>query len=90
MVLGTALTLKASRSRAWWVREGLLVYECIQPAVSALCRGPLLQLSTLKYLLSYSPADTARLDINASHHVLDHPRHRPQPLCPCQTQRVGG
>lgn len=53
-------------------------------------QGLSLQLSALKYLLSYSPADTARLDINASHHVLDDPRHRPQPLCPCQTQRVGG
>ena len=53
-------------------------------------QGPSLQLSALKYLLSYSPADTAGLDRNASYHVLDDPRHRPQPLCPCQTQRVAG
>ena len=54
--------------------------------LSALCRGPLC--SRLPSPLSYSPADTTRLDINASHHVLDHPRHRPQPRVRVR-QRVG-
>lgn len=72
------------------VREGRTVGIRMHSACCVCSvQGPSLQPSALKYWLSYSPADTARFDINASHHVLDDPRHRPQPLCPCQTQRVG-